>query len=68
MRGFTDKPVSGKAEDLFGVGKYITGLSSFIQECDTPMTIAVQGDWGSGKTSFMHLIEEEIGKEKTLPV
>jgi len=69
MRGYTDKPVKGRAEDLFDVGKYIVGLSSFIQECDTPMTIAVQGDWGSGKTSFMHLIEEEIGeKGKTLPI
>lgn len=44
MVGFTDKPLSGRSEDIFAVGKYINGLSSFILECDTPMTVAVQGD------------------------
>ena len=67
MVGFTDKPLSGRSEDIFDVGKYINGLSSFILECDTPMTVAVQGDWGSGKTSFMMLIQEALGK-KVLPV
>lgn len=67
MVGFTDKPLSGRGEDIFAVGKYINGLSSFILECDTPMTVAVQGDWGSGKTSFMMLIQEALG-EKVLPV
>lgn len=67
MVGFTDKPVAGKMDDIFGVGKYIQGLSGFIMDCDTPMTVAVQGDWGSGKTSFMMLIREEI-EDKVLPV
>ena len=67
MAGFTDKPLSGRSEDIFDVEKYIKGLSSFILECDTPMTVAVQGDWGSGKTSFMMLIQEALG-EKVLPV
>ena len=26
------------------------------------MTIAVQGDWGSGKTSFMNLVNAELNK------
>lgn len=67
MAGFTDKPLSGRSEDIFDVEKYIKGLSSFILECDTPMTVAVQGDWGSGKTSFMMLIREEL-ETKVLPV
>lgn len=67
MVGFTDKPLSGRSEDIFAVGKYINGLSSFILECDTPMTVAVQGDCGSGKTSFMMLIQAALG-EKVLPV
>lgn len=67
MAGFTDKPLNGRSEDIFDVEKYIKGLSSFILECDTPMTVAVQGDWGSGKTSFMMLIREEL-EDKVLPV
>lgn len=67
MAGFTDKPVSRRAEDMFGVSKYIDGLCGFIRDCDTPMTVAVQGDWGSGKTSFMMLIKEEL-EDSVLPV
>lgn len=67
MKGFTDKPTMKLTDDSFEVKKYINGLSSFILECDTPMTIAIQGDWGSGKTSMMNMIKEEIN-EKIVPV
>ncbi|WP_035355526.1 KAP family P-loop NTPase fold protein [Acetobacterium malicum] len=58
--GYTDRPTSSINEDLFNIEKYIQGLSSFILECNTPMTIAIQGDWGSGKTSFMNMIKETV--------
>ena len=61
MNGFTDKPTSKLSEDSFGVSKYISGLNEFILECYTPMTIAIQGDWGSGKTSMMNMIREQLG-------
>ena len=60
MTGNTDRPIERIDEDDLGIGKYIDGLSSFIRNCDTPMTIAIQGDWGSGKTSFMNLIRNEV--------
>ncbi len=59
-KGFTDLPAMSIEEDLFEINKYIDGLSEFILECDTPMTIAIQGDWGSGKTSFMNMIRCQI--------
>lgn len=61
MNGFTDKPTSTLNEDAFGVQQYIAGLNAFIMECYTPMTIAIQGDWGSGKTSMMNMIREQLG-------
>lgn len=61
MNGFTDKPVSTLKDDVFGITQYISGLNEFIMECDTPMTIAIQGDWGSGKTSMMNMIQEQLG-------
>lgn len=61
MNGFTDKPTSTLNEDAFGVKQYISGLNEFILECYTPMTIAIQGDWGSGKTSMMNMIREQLG-------
>ncbi|MDD4544159.1 MAG: P-loop NTPase fold protein, partial [Clostridia bacterium] len=50
--GYTDKPVEKLTEDSFGIKTYINGLCQFIVSCDTPMTISIQGDWGSGKTSM----------------
>lgn len=63
MNGFTDRPVDGLEEDVFGVTQYIFGLSSFILGCNTPMTIAIQGDWGSGKTSMMNMVREQLGDQ-----
>ena len=59
--GSTDIPAEGVGQDLFHIETYIEGLSTFVRECATPMTISIQGDWGSGKTSMMNMI-----KEKTL--
>lgn len=58
--GCPDVPVAELKDDRFNVGQYISGLSSFILSCDTPMTISIQGDWGSGKTSMMNMIEANI--------
>lgn len=63
MAGNTDKPIENKIDDVLGVNRYIDGISNFIKVCDTPMTMAIQGDWGSGKTSFMNMISGEISDE-----
>ena len=61
MNGFTDKPIESLGSDIFKVEQYITVLCSFITECKTPMTIAMQGDWDSSKTSMMNMIKEQVG-------
>ncbi len=61
--GCTDKPVSNSTEDLFEVSRYVDGLCSFVRSCDTPMTISIQGDWGSGKTSMMNMMKKELEKD-----
>ena len=58
--GNTDIPAEGMSEDLFHIESYIDGLSVFIKECATPMTVSIQGDWGSGKTSMMNMIKGKI--------
>lgn len=60
MFGNTDRPIENIANDTFGISSYVDGLCSFIVNCDTPMTISIQGDWGSGKTSMMNMIKEKI--------
>lgn len=53
--------------DLFNINKHLDGLSRFIKACNTPMTISIQGSWGSGKTSIMKMVEHEIEKD-VIPV
>lgn len=45
--------------DTLNVGVYAKVLSEFVQSCETPMTIGVQGDWGIGKTSMLNLISSK---------
>lgn len=60
MSSITDKPISKKADDLLKVEKYSQALSKFIINSDTPITIGLQGEWGTGKTSLMSLLLEEF--------
>ena len=58
--GLTDISIQTINDDKFSLQPYVKSLKDFITTCDTPMTIAVQGDWGCGKTSFMQLIRESL--------
>lgn len=60
MNGSTDRPIRNCGNDEFEISPYIEGLAEFIDECETPMTIAVQGDWGSGKTSMMNMVRDYL--------
>lgn len=50
-------------EDEFGIDAYSEGLATFIKKCNMPMTISIQGDWGSGKTSMLRRLKKSIEKE-----
>lgn len=40
--------------DYFGRNAYIRNLINYISDYKGQMTFAISGDWGSGKTVFMH--------------
>ena len=56
----TDKPITSSSEDLLKVSRYTQALVNFIQHSDTPITIGLQGEWGTGKTSLMNMLREEL--------
>lgn len=58
--GFTDEAAT---EDLFGITNYIDGLVQFIENCETPMTISIQGSWGTGKTTVMNIVREALQRD-----
>lgn len=60
MQDFRDIPIKSVEEDKFGIAAYVSAMSEFIASADSPLSISIQGEWGSGKSSFMHLIEKDL--------
>ena len=58
--GIVDEPLEKKGEDSLKIKKYSNALVSFIKNSLTPMTIGIQGSWGSGKTSLLNTIYAQL--------
>jgi hypothetical protein len=56
----TDQPIHVHGEDKLKSNRYADALAQFIQTADTPLTIGLQGEWGTGKTSMMYLLQEKM--------
>ena len=54
-------------KDRFGISRYERALTKFIEQADTPLTIALQGEWGSGKTSLMNLLKYHLCEADDAP-
>ena len=63
MNGINDEPLDHLScdEDTLGINKYATTLSNFIELTNTPMSIGIQGEWGTGKTSLLKSIWKNLG-------
>lgn len=57
-----DIPLEDDKND-FGTQQYIDGLIEFIRYSVSPLTIALQGEWGSGKTSLMNRLYNKLCKD-----
>ena len=62
-----DVPRQHDQDDLFGINVYQDALIDFVKNTDTPITIALQGEWGSGKTSLMNLLRWNLCDEEGAP-
>lgn len=60
----TDIPLAGKQDESLGIKDYAEAMVAFIHDCATPLTIGVQGEWGSGKTSLLHMIQEDMEAQR----
>ena len=68
ISSFQDTPIENVEEDLMGIGDYAKSLSHFIISCETPMTIGIQGNWGTGKTSLMKLLKKQLDSEEIFSI
>ena len=65
MASIVDKPKESNQGDLLEIEKYTNGLIKFIESSATPITIGVQGEWGSGKTSLLNTIKQDLCDNET---
>ena len=62
--GIVDVPLKREESDKLQMKSFEMALSEFIQYTSTPITVALQGEWGSGKTSLMNRLDEKLCKTK----
>src|SRR5689334_16049298 len=60
--GITPETTSGT--DLLEFGAEARSIATLLldRRRDSPLTLAIFGDWGSGKTFFMGLLREELNR------
>jgi hypothetical protein len=68
--GFTDAPTTDFEQDRLRFGPLAKGISRFLRNVATepPLTLAISGDWGSGKSSLMALICADLKRYGSHPV
>lgn len=57
---FSDAALRHNDSDLLYMQPYLEALVEFLQNSDTPMTLALQGPSGSGKTSLMRNLQNRL--------
>src|SRR5262245_50940725 len=59
---YADKPLEPGDEDPLGFGAYADALALLMdwKDTSTPLTIALNGPWGSGKTSLAKMAEARL--------
>ena len=62
--GIVDEANAGGNKDDLGVETHTNSLIRFISNTSTPITVGIQGEWGSGKTSLINSIHHRFENEK----
>jgi hypothetical protein len=57
-----DQPAKCAEEDKLGFKPYVAAVAGFLTDSSTktPLTLSIEGVWGSGKSSFMLQLQEEL--------
>ena len=68
--GTSDAAISQAADDRLDFSGLARGISRFLRNPATgaPLTLAISGDWGSGKSSLMQLVCSDLRRFDHFPV
>ena len=59
------KDDEARKSDTLNLLPYAEALRDFIRDCESPMTIGIQGDWGIGRTSLMNMLRGSGGEQQS---
>ena len=53
-------------DDYLGFQPYVLAVAAFLTDAGTipPLTLSVEREWGSGKSSFLKQLKEELSKQR----
>jgi len=57
---FSDEPISLPLDDELSIAAAATALVDFLESATSPLSVSIQGEWGSGKTTLMRLVQSEL--------
>lgn len=60
ITGIVDSPLKQEEDDKLQIKSFELALSEFITRTSMPISLALQGEWGSGKTSLMNRLDKHI--------
>lgn len=60
-----DQPTT---DDLLGFEDFATSVAENINNKNTKITMGIYGEWGSGKTSFLQMIEKHLKEKDIKPI
>lgn len=62
---FNDAPILTPDDDRFGIDRFAQALAQSFKDIESPIgaTIAINGPWGSGKSSAVNLIRHHLKKD-----
>ena len=60
-----DEHDAARNSDTLNLIPYAEALRDFICDCETPLTIGIQGDWGIGRTSLMNMLRGSVDGEQS---
>lgn len=63
---YRDNALTSKEEDQFQHKHYVSVLKDILLKSQTPINVGLYGKWGVGKSSIVHMLKEEIKKDKEL--
>jgi hypothetical protein len=62
--GIVDEPVAPGATDNLNIEIHSEALIDFVTNTNTPITVGIQGEWGSGKTSLINSIHHAFENQE----